>query len=133
MNVIAPVDRCNDSAKAFLLHRAQKIARIFSPAQTTFCDRGCIKSAFECEARFFRGVIESADYKVFTVMSLRAPRQRFVLMRKPLDNFRPRNIGSEFGTGENTEGRDPSDQVPKRDPIEPPIKTSMGSRFHSYS
>jgi hypothetical protein len=128
-----PVHRYNDPAEAFLLHRAKKIARIFSPAQTTFCDRGCIKSAFECEARFFRGVIESADYEVFTVMSLRALRQPFVLIRKPLDNFRPRNVRSEFGTGENTEGRDPSDQVPKSDSIEQPIKTSMGSRFHSYS
>jgi hypothetical protein len=48
-------------------------------------------------------------------MSLRAPRQPFVLIRKPLDNFRPRNVRSEFGPGENTEGRDPSDQVPKSD------------------
>src|SRR6188472_2042158 len=133
MNVIAPVDRCNNPAKAFLLHRAKKIARIFSSAQTTFCDRGRVKSAFECEARFFRSVIESADYEVFTVMSLRTPRQLFVLIRKPPDNFRPRNVRSEVGTSENAEGRNPADQSPKSDSIGPPIKTSMGSRFHSYS
>jgi len=52
---------------------------------------------------------------------------------KPPDNFRPRNVRSEVGTSENAEGRNPADQSPKSDSIGPPIKTSMGSRFHSYS
>ena len=132
-NVIAPVDWRNDPAEAFFLHRTQKVTRVFSPAQTMFCNWGCVKSAFEREAGFLRSVIKSTDYEVFAVMSLRAPRQSFILIRKPLDNFRPRDVRSESGTSENAEGRNPADQVPKSDSIGPPIKTSMGSRFHSYS
>ncbi len=60
-------------------------------------------------------------------MSLRTPRQPFILIRKPLDYFRPRDVRSEFTTSENAEGRNPGDQVPKTDSIGPPIKTSMGS------
>ena len=134
-NIIASVHWCNDPAEAFLLHRAQKIAWILSPAQTGFCNSRRIEAAFESEAGFFRCVIKSTDYEVFAVMSFRTPRQSFILMREPLDNFRPRNVCSEFriGCAQTTKGCNPSDQSPKSDSIGPPIKTSMGSRFHSYS
>src|SRR5439155_22567302 len=132
-NVISSVHRGNDPAEAFLFHRAQKVTRVFSPAQTTFCNWGCVESAFEREAGFLRRVIKSTNYEVIAVMSLRASRQSFILIRKPLDNFRPRDVRSEFATSESAEGRNPGDQVPKSDSTGPPIKTSMGSRFHSYS
>jgi len=132
-NVIAPVDWRDDPAEAFFLHRTQKVTRISSPAQTAFCNWGCVKSAFKREAGFLRRVIKGTDYEIFAVMSLRTPRQSFVLIRKPLDNFRPRDICSESGRSENVESRDSCDQVPKSDSIGPPIKTSIGSRFHSYS
>ncbi len=101
--------------------------------QTRFCNRHRIEAAFESEAGFLRCVVKSADYEVFAVMSLRTPRQSFILGSKPLDNFSPRNVCPEFRMGENAEECNPTDQVPKSDSIGPPIKTSMGSRFHSYS
>jgi len=101
--------------------------------QTGLCDRCCIEAAFESEAGFFRCVIKSADNEVFTIMPLRTPPQFFVLMREPLDNFRPGDVRSESRTSENAAGRKAGDQVPKSDLTGPPIKTSMGSFFHSYS
>ena len=44
-NVIAPVHRGDNAPEPFLLHRAQEIARILSPAQARFCDRCCIEAA----------------------------------------------------------------------------------------
>src|SRR5947208_9079850 len=82
-NVIASVYRCSNPGEAFLLHRAQKVAWIFLPMQTRFCDGRCIETAFESEPGFFRCVIKSTDNEVFAVVSLRTPRQFLVLVRKP--------------------------------------------------
>lgn len=64
--------------------------------QSALCNRRRIETTFEGEAGFFRCVIKSADYEILAVMSLWAPRQFFVLIRKPLDNFRPGDIRPEF-------------------------------------
>jgi len=101
--------------------------------QSRFYNRGRIEAAFESEAGFLRCVIKSTDYEVFAVMTLGTSRQFFILIRKSLDNFRPRNVRSKFRTSENAAGRKPGDQLPKSGSIGPPIKTSIGSRFHSYS
>ena len=68
-------------------------------------------------------------------MSLRAPRQFIIFIREPLDDFRPRDVGAEVPTErwQKNKTRKREDQSPKTDSIVPPTKTSMGSRFHSYS
>ena len=68
-------------------------------------------------------------------MSLRASRQFVILVRKPLHDFRPWDICTQLrveGWYED-ETRECEVQSPKIDLIGPPIRISMGSRFHSYS
>src|SRR5207237_9942479 len=96
--------------------------------QTRFCDGRCIETAFESEPGFFRCVIKSTDNEVFAVVSLRTPRHFFVRVREPLDNFRPRNVCSKFRSGENPDGRNPSNQSPKRAYTCQQIKTSRSHR-----
>ena len=64
--------------------------------QSGFCDWRRIETAFESEAGFFRCEIKCADYEVLAVMSLRTPRQFFVLICEPLDNFGPRDVRPEL-------------------------------------
>ena len=101
--------------------------------QSGLCNRGRIEAAFESKSGFFRCVIKSANDEVFAVMSLRTSRQFFVFRRKTFDNFKPGDVRPDFRTSEDAECRKPGDQMPKSDSIGPPIKISMGSRFHSYS
>lgn len=132
-NVISIVNRRPNSAEAFLFYRAQKIARILSALQSGFRDWSCIKAALESETRFFWCVIERAHDEVFAVMSLRTPRESVVLVRKPLHDFRPWDVGVQLRIERCKENRERDDQLPKTDSIGPPIRISMGSRFHSYS
>jgi hypothetical protein len=67
-------------------------------------------------------------------MALRTPRQFIVLVRKPLNDFRPWDVGMQLRIERccENENREREYQSPKTDSIGLPIKTSMGSRFHSY-
>ena len=103
--------------------------------QPRLCNRRRVKAALETKTRFLRRVIERAHDEVFTVVPLRTPRQFVVLVRKPLQDFRPWDVGVQLRIERcyDNETREREDQSPKTDSIGPPIKTSMGNRFHSYS
>ena len=103
--------------------------------QPRFRNRRRVKDALESKTRFLRCVIKRAHDEVFTVMSLRTPRQFVVLVRKPLHDFRPWDVGVQLRIERRCENetREREDQSPKTDSIGPPIRISMGSRFHSYS
>jgi hypothetical protein len=68
-------------------------------------------------------------------VSLRTPRQFVVLVRKPLHDFRPRDVRMQLRIDRRDENktRESEVQLPKPDSIGPPIRISMGRRFHSYS
>ena len=134
-NVISAANGRRNSAEAFLFYRAQKVARILSPLQSGLRSRRRVKAALGSETRFFWCVIERAHDEVFAVVSLQAPRQFVVLVRKPLHHLRPRDIPIELRIARRDENKtgEREDQSPKTDSIGPPIKISMGSRFHSYS
>ena len=134
-NVISAVHGRRNSPEAFLFYGAQKIARILSPLQSGFRYWRCIKPALESETRFFWCVIDRAHHEVFAVVSLRTPREFVVLVRKPLNDFRPWDIRVQLRIERRREdeNRERDDQLPKTDSFGPPIKISMGSRFHSYS
>ena len=68
-------------------------------------------------------------------MSLWTPREFVVLVRKPLHDFRPWDVGVQLRIERccENEKRERDDQSPKTGSIGPPIKISMGSLFHSYS
>jgi len=103
--------------------------------QSGLGDERCIKTPLEGETRFLRCVIERAYDEVFTVMSLRASRQFVVFIGKPLHDFLPWDVGAQRRSGRCCKNETPErkDQSPKTDSIGPPIRISMGSRFHSYS
>src|SRR6266513_1276691 len=124
---MSPVNRRSNSADAFLFHGAQKIARIFSAVQSGLSNRSRVKAALKSKSPFLWCVIERAHDEVFTVVSLRTPRQFVVLIREPLHNLRPRDVRIQVrieGCCEN-ENCEREDQSPKTDSIGPPIKLSM--------
>lgn len=51
-----------------------------------------VEAALEGESGFLWRVIKRADDEVFTGMTAGTPRQLFIFIGEPLDNFRPRNI-----------------------------------------
>ena len=102
--------------------------------QSWFCHRRRVKSAFKCKSGFHWRVIKSADHEIFAAVTLRPVREFLVLIRETLDNFRPRNISANVRRGRQRTKRDcGGDYWPKTEFIGPPIKISMGKRFHSYS
>src|SRR5262245_32388311 len=131
-NVMMSVNRRHDSADALLFYRAKKIAGIFPSAQAGLCYWCCIKAALKGETGFFRCVIERTHNEILAVVTLGAPGQSFVLICQSLHDFRPWNVRANLQrpSGQN---RDCSNQSPKTDSIGPPIRISIGSRFHSYS
>ena len=103
--------------------------------QPRFRNRRRVKAGLESKTRFLRCVIKRAHDEVFTVVSLGTPRQFVILVRKPLDDLRPWDVGVQLRIERccENETRKREDQSPKTDSIGPPIRISMGSRFHSYS
>ena len=103
--------------------------------QSGLCDQRCVKAALESKTRFLWCVIERAHDEVLTVMSLWAPRQFIVLIRKPLHDLGPWDVRMQLRIerGYETETHEREDQLPKTDSIGPPIRISIGSRVHSYS
>src|SRR5437667_12190648 len=89
---MAPVNRLAQTAETFLFDRAKKIARISASMQSRSRCRCRIKSALESKTGFHRSVIESANYEVLAVVTLRAPRQFLIFIGKTLHNCRPRNV-----------------------------------------
>src|SRR5947207_15227191 len=85
---MAAVNRLAQTAETLLFDRAKKIARISASMQSRSRCRCRIKSALESETGFHRSVIESADYEVLAVVTLRAPRQLLIFLGKTLYNFR---------------------------------------------
>ena len=72
-------------------------------------------------------------FGVLAVVTLGAPGQFFVLMGQSLHHFRPWNVRAQLRIARGENGQTANDQSPKTDSIGPPIRISIGSRFHSYS
>ena len=134
-NIMAAVDRRRYPAEAFFFYRAKKIARIGSSMQARLGHARRVESALESETGFLRRVIKRADDEILAAVTARTSLEFFVFVGEPLDNFRPRNIRSEFriSCSQNAEGRNLCDQSAKSESTGPPIRISMGSFFHSYS
>src|ERR1700737_1976465 len=131
MNVIAPVPRRTDPAETFLFNGTKKITRISSSVQSRFRHRSGIESTREGEARFHRRVIECADNEVFAVVSLRTIRELPVFLSDAALYFRPGNVRANRRQDRHRTSHE--DQSGKSESTGPPIRISMGSRFHSYS
>src|SRR5438132_5139862 len=93
-DVIAAVERCNDSTESLFLNRTKKITRISSAAQPRFAYSSRVKAALESESTFLRRVVERADDEIFAGVTLRTTGEFFIFVGKTLHHFRPRNISA---------------------------------------
>ena len=92
MNIVATVYRRTNSAEAFLLDRAKKIAGVALSVQSGFCHGRRVEAALESDTRFHRRVIKRAHDEVFAAVSLRTPGEFFVFVSETLNYLRPGNV-----------------------------------------
>src|ERR1043166_209563 len=98
------VDRRDDPADAFLLHRAQEIARISSSSQPGLRHRRRVESAFKCKPGLHRRVIKRADDEIFARVSARAIREFFIFDLETLHDLRPWNFRARLWNDYQTKG-----------------------------